>query len=181
MRNWKLCSWCGTELTAENTNPSTLRRGDGICRKCGKNKWREYKKANPEKVLASSRAYKTSPLGRLNRLKDALLKDKTPKTDLLWSKNFYLAIIKDLICHYCSQPIYGGGHVLDRIDNSDGHRCYNVVPCCWFCNQIKSNRLSYKEMLMLSDSLKKIFHARLVTSLSAAGETADASASRADA
>ncbi len=56
-------------------------------------------------------------------------------------------------CHYCGQlPLQSAGKVfqndrgdwlhngIDRIDSSKGYVKNNMVPCCWGCNQAKSNR-----------------------------------------
>lgn len=162
MRNGKICTKCGAELSAQNTNPSSFKRQDGICRLCHQKKWHQYKKEHPDRVAASDAAYKRSRQGRHMKLKRALRKDRTPATDLLWSKNFYFELIKDLVCHYCSQPIKGGGHILDRLDNNSIHSCNNVVLCCWDCNELKSNKFSYDEMMRIAPVLKQIFCARLV-------------------
>lgn len=61
--------------------------------------------------------------------------------------------LSQMLCIYCGeQPlnlsnpsslkinvpfIYNG---LDRLDSSKGHTLDNVVPCCWNCNRMKSNR-----------------------------------------
>lgn len=79
-----------------------------------------------------------------------------PQTDLLWNLHFYTELVRDLICHYCGGLMGKFGHGLDRIDNSRPHEAANVVPCCGFCNKLRSNKLSYEEMLLLSDGLAEI-------------------------
>ena len=76
-------------------------------------------------------------------------------------------------CHYCETPLvynkhsrYWGknntrAHQLDRKDNDKGYLVDNVVPCCWECNRLKSNRFTYEEFMKLSPTLKEIMKSRL--------------------
>jgi 5-methylcytosine-specific restriction endonuclease McrA len=63
-------------------------------------------------------------------------------------------------CTYCSGPLPATGGGLDRKDNADGYKTSNVVPCCARCNTIKSDALTYEEMLQVGEVLKKIYAAR---------------------
>ena len=74
----------------------------------------------------------------------------------MWSFHFYESLIHEASCHYCLGPLSETGGGLDRIVNSVGHTCYNVVPCCRQCNRIKGHDISYKEMLILAPALRKI-------------------------
>lgn len=70
-------------------------------------------------------------------------------------------------CHYCDSPPsnnfkeksykthfkYSG---LDRLDSKKGYYLWNVVPCCFRCNCIKSNNLSEKEMLAVGRVLNQL-------------------------
>jgi hypothetical protein len=56
-------------------------------------------------------------------------------------------------CFYCSKSINTIG--LDRVDNSKGYKFENLVPCCFPCNQLKTN-LTIEQMLMFANALKKI-------------------------
>lgn len=51
--------------------------------------------------------------------------------------------------HYCGGSLPNFGYALDRKDNGQGYTRENVVPCCEICDTVKSNRLSYLEMLEL--------------------------------
>lgn len=107
-----------------------------------------------EKIRCAAR-YLTLP-GKHSSLKAALREDCVSKTDLLWNFNFYQELIKDSSCYYCLGVLKPGGHGLDRMDNSLGHVCFNVVPCCWDCNELKGIRLSYEEMMLLVPVLREI-------------------------
>jgi 5-methylcytosine-specific restriction endonuclease McrA len=53
-------------------------------------------------------------------------------------------------CDYCGAPPYNEAKDytysgLDRKDNSKGYNLENVVPCCKFCNRIKTDLLTYEE------------------------------------
>jgi len=74
-------------------------------------------------------------------------------------------------CHYCGiEPKQETGRVkyanangdyihnsIDRKDNTKGYIIGNVLPCCKFCNHLKSN-FSYEEFL---EQVKKIFEYRI--------------------
>lgn len=74
----------------------------------------------------------------------------------------FLRIINEH-CHYCgsehsNREVTKSGHVLmyngiDRLDNEQGYVLGNVVPCCRFCNQMKSD-LSYD---LFANQIKKIY------------------------
>src|SRR5258705_420590 len=82
-----------------------------------------------------------SPQARHRNLLRILEQERVPKTDLLWSENFYSALLdfNGFTCLTCQQPLSKSGHGLDRIVNRLGHRCFNVVPACSVCNRIKSD------------------------------------------
>ncbi len=85
------------------------------------------------------------------------------KFDLSY-ENFYSLAVRP--CHYCGSPpqnksrrkrTYGDAvfyyNGIDRKDNGRGYHMDNLVPCCARCNGIKSDRLSYEEMLIVSSAL----------------------------
>jgi hypothetical protein len=153
----RLCTKCKESLTEDNSNPSTLRRGCGCCRKCDATRNREcYKGLYTER----HKKFRTSIKGRYRWLLQQLRAENVSEDDLLWSLNFYTALMSDMFCHYCGGVLSAGGHGLDRMENDEGHRCFNVVPCCPRCNSVKSNYFSYAEMLLLSPTLRLIREAR---------------------
>jgi hypothetical protein len=52
---------------------------------------------------------------------------------------------------------------VDRIDNGTGYSLENLVPCCALCNQIKSQLLTYEEMVILGPTLRALWETRLGT------------------
>ena len=79
----------------------------------------------------------------------------------------FLSFVSKKKCFYCGENItwvqYGEKatkYNLDRKDNKKGYDKDNLVVCCWFCNELKSNRLTFEEMKMLSGSLRKIMKSR---------------------
>ena len=75
-------------------------------------------------------------------------------------------------CHYCESEliyhkhskVYGvnnsRAHHLDRKNNDIGYTKNNVVPCCWECNRLKSDRFTYDEFMKLSPMLIEIMNNR---------------------
>lgn len=62
------------------------------------------------------------------------------------------------LCHYCNNQLPRTRSGLDRKDNTKGYTIDNVVPCCTFCNHLKSDCFTYNEFLEFSrtDLFKKI-------------------------
>ena len=95
----------------------------------------------------------------LNRARDGAIK-RGFEFDL--SLEFYQSLVgKD--CHYCSLPLLWNArrkdkqkgrsaHNLDRKDSSLGYTESNVVPCCGTCNWIKSDVVSYDEMIWIGQA-----------------------------
>jgi hypothetical protein len=82
----------------------------------------------------------------------------------------FLQFINIKQCHYCQRSITwpekaftrvsnrqykrnSKCYYLDRKDNNIGYSPENCVVCCTTCNSIKSNSLTYNEMLILKPSL----------------------------
>lgn len=180
------CCGCKLELTKGNTGPKILEEGYGYCKDCHASrysKWRgenrkrlrainkrnydkyaetrrgyrrKYYVKNREEVNANLSKHFKSFKGKHAKVTRLLRKEGVFKTDALWSINFYSEIIQDWQCHYCGGALNPFGHGLDRMDNSVGHVCWNVVPCCKSCNQRKWNDLSYEEMMLLAPVLREI-------------------------
>lgn len=66
-------------------------------------------------------------------------------------------------CAYCGKPpgkrarsySHFVAHGLDRKDNRQGYSVANCVPCCRECNGIKSDQLSFEEMLVVGEALSR--------------------------
>jgi len=50
---------------------------------------------------------------------------------------------------------------VDRVDNDRPYTLDNIVPCCAICNQIKSQLLTYEEMVVLGPHLRTLWDRRL--------------------
>jgi hypothetical protein len=77
-----------------------------------------------------------------------------PRDDrLMYSENFIQAL-QEWPCIWCGSEEKGTGINLDRIDPSKPHLSSNVAPVCsGFCNAIRSNILSFEEMILLRPAL----------------------------
>lgn len=115
--------------------------------------------------------------GLYQSCKDCISKAKTQtnRKTILWSnraryirakasakqrkKEFALTLAEygELIsksCYYCNDQLRtdkSRGIGLDRIDNSIGYNKDNVLPCCGFCNEIRSDKLSVEEMKKVAE------------------------------
>ena len=99
---------------------------------------------------------KASPNCRHAILLRILDKERVPKHDMLRHLEYYDAVTAGN-CIYCENPNSGSGHRLDRIDNSKGHFCWNVLaPVCSDCNGIRGNILTVEEMFKLRPALIEI-------------------------
>lgn len=49
---------------------------------------------------------------------------------------------------------------IDRLDSNKGYTVENIVPCCFTCNQVKSNRFSPKEMQIIGTAIKAVWEGR---------------------
>lgn len=117
---------------------------------------REWYRINRKKVLEQHKDYGRSIVGKHAELKKKLREERVSHSDLLWSINFYSALIEARICHYCLGPLDEAGCGLDRVVNELGHLSYNVVPCCGSCNRKKGYDTSYEEMMLLAPTLREI-------------------------
>lgn len=115
------------------------------------------KNLRTNKCRSCSRSDKTKPFKRAySRLKN------TYKSMLLTYEE-YLDFTKILNCAYCSTDIAWAPHGLncyrsnlDRKNPKGDYSKSNCVVCCWECNRMKSNKLTYEEFLLLSPGLKEI-------------------------
>lgn len=85
-------------------------------------------------------------------------KGNAKKRKIKWTLTFeqFCKLRKDKKCSYCKcdLPIVCGG--LDRKNNNLGYTFNNSIACCSKCNYLKRDLLSYKEMLLVIKTLKKV-------------------------
>lgn len=79
-------------------------------------------------------------------------KNRNLIVDLTYAE--YKEITEGAACTFCGQDIISRGHGLDRIDNNQGYIISNVVPCCLYCNQLRSHLLTATETKKIVDFLK---------------------------
>ena len=113
---------------------------------------RAWRKRNSEKVRTHLRLWKYS------RLK---YQAKRRGLEFSLTREDFSEIRDGAACHYCGGSLPNFGYALDRKDNGQGYTRENVVPCCEICNTVKSNRLSYLEMLELGKAVANIRLRRL--------------------
>ena len=87
------------------------------------------------------------------------------RTEVTLTYKQYLKFV-GLNCHYCDAQVLwvphinakkgvrGSAYNLDRKDNSLGYSKDNCVVCCGPCNQTKSNRFTYDQMLQIGDLIR---------------------------
>jgi hypothetical protein len=77
----------------------------------------------------------------------------------------FVELAKIKFCHYCKEEVFwaeyslgknGYKYNLDRMNSNIGYHLYNVVVCCWSCNEMKSNKFTYNEFLEIGKILKSI-------------------------
>lgn len=131
-RYYHLCIECNKEI-GPNQN-SALKTRSGYCNKCFK------KQQHP----AGQRL-----LTRINHS----AKDRTT-VSLTIEQAAFLGQIN--ICHYCGNKItWTGSNInLDRKNSEKGYDWNNVVVCCFDCNKVKSNVLSYEEMRIAMQAVR---------------------------
>lgn len=113
------------------------------CIKCGKSFIGGRSECNHCKKRGKSNARTQSLGARFQRGRaDARKKDRE------WSiTREQFDILAAQPCHYCKgeypKPKCGSG--LDRIDNAQGYKIENILPCCGWCNRLRSDQLSVEE------------------------------------
>lgn len=93
--------------------------------------------------------YKTAYVSDESRFKS--VRSQATHRGKIWEISFEewlcLVVGKDKRCTYCWGSLPETGSGLDRMDNSRGYVTGNVTSCCRTCNEIKSDKFSYEEML----------------------------------
>ena len=153
---WKLrqnyyvfnCIKCNKEISFLNAD---LHRMSGRCRSC----------ADKDTALLSSIHNRIRPYEALyNKFRYDRQRTNT-ECDITYDE--FLEFVKIRECHYCKAGIYwaecsigknGQKYNLDRKDNTKGYLKNNLVVCCWDCNEVKSNRFSYEQFLVIGDLIR---------------------------
>ena len=100
-----------------------------------------YWQAHPGKIVS----YLRTSTARWHSMKTGA-KQRGLKCEI--SKEDFSQLLKRPCC-YCGIGLSSfSGSGLDRLDFSKGYTLTNVVPCCPFCNRVRSNVLSHDEMLI---------------------------------
>ncbi len=94
---------------------------------------REYRLLNPEKIKVSKKNWRQS-----SRYKYGEIKKGAKKRELNFQITYqeYVSVYWQQTCFYCPETNTKG---IDRIDSSKGYTLDNCVPCCFTCNQMKSD------------------------------------------
>jgi hypothetical protein len=104
--------------------------------------------------------YQKKARNLVNRFSNAKSRSKTSGHCWRISKKLYLKLLQNP-CFYCGVSLSSEtGSGLDRIDNKKGYLSDNVLPCCWWCNRVRSNVFSVKEMKLLGKVISKIRNSR---------------------
>ncbi len=81
------------------------------------------------------------------------------KRNINWEITFeQFQILAQNLCHYCNGPLSVYGYNLDRKNNKQSYTIENTVSCCGDCNRTKGDRLTYEEMVAISNLLKEMRH-----------------------
>lgn len=59
-------------------------------------------------------------------------------------------------CFYCGKKLPKSGVALDRKNTNLSYFMSNVVPCCFDCNKVKSDVLTFEEMKAAMDAVMKL-------------------------
>ncbi len=116
---------------------------------------RDYYSKNKDRILRQrslrSTTQRWSPSPKFSYMRS---KSKRRHVNVTITLEEYIRI-SSLPCHYCGLSLPRTGYGIDRKHNSLGYTFGNVVPCCWKCNKIKGNVLTYDEMIIVSKALRE--------------------------
>jgi len=141
---------CGAEVEVRS---SDVRKVTGRCRRC----------ADKETGVKSSHRARKRPYESLFNKFDYDRRRAGQSNSITYED--FLEFVKQGRCHYCETElkwaecalgVNGYKYNLDRKDNSQGYSVTNCVPCCWDCNELKGDKLTYEEMVEVTKVLKKM-------------------------
>jgi len=102
------------------------------------------KSDNRNKRKEYNKKYYHTLQGRFNNAKHGA--EKRKKSFTITFEEFCEITSKP--CCYCDDQMgfqNKAGSKLDRIDSSVGYEINNVISCCWICNKIKNDILTFEE------------------------------------
>lgn len=99
-----------------------------------------------QRRLDSYAKYRRTAKGRFKSLREGATPRGIPVEITLEQ---YVVITAARVCIYCSRELPEFGHGIDRKDNDIGYTLENSVPCCAECNSLKSNKLTFDEMVWI--------------------------------
>jgi len=171
----KICIKCKKDLPIEDFNPLWYDQNKraGACKECAKAYHRAFEKKPEQRrrkkkyheIYKETESYKfsmttqnkkryTSIKGRYSAL---IKRCKKIRREMSLTLQQFTDLC-DLPCIYCNGLLCDktiAGCNLDRIDNTKGYTPDNVQPCGSFCNSVRSNNLSVKEMHLVAQVLIK--------------------------
>lgn len=175
----KICKKCNEikDLSEFNKDKRSKDGHSGYCRRCSNEASKKYYGLHKEEMLISFKKYgkenankisiqkkvfyranidKARAYGRSHKRRYGTGKNTAKKRNISWVLSFdqWLSVVSTEICHYCNGSLPETGCGLDRKDNSIGYLVENVVSCCSPCNEIKSDNLTYREMIEVAKLLK---------------------------
>jgi 5-methylcytosine-specific restriction endonuclease McrA len=129
---------------------------------------RKYKNNHLEIVKISQKKFQSSPEGIYvaikHRMKNKNIYLNFNKQDFV---NWYNIQPKE--CIYCKRPESEAIQdkkgkykrlTIDRKDNNKGYELNNIALCCYRCNNIKGDWLSYEEMLIIGIQINNLIKQR---------------------
>lgn len=91
------------------------------------------------------------------KLNSYKLRDKKKGLEYNLTFDWFMKNIHNQKCYYCGTVKNLG---IDRIDNKIGHTIDNSIPCCVECNNIRGNKFSIEEMLLIGPFVRNIINKR---------------------
>jgi hypothetical protein len=121
----------------------------------------QTRQTSPDRFRARDKAYARSLKGQYRTLK---AKARTKNLIISLSFDDFVGLRLDK-CFYCGGDLPEAGYGLDRKDNTKGYTLDNVIPCCWFCNNLKSSLLTHDEMVVAMKAVTDLRRSKLVDNL----------------
>jgi hypothetical protein len=150
------CDNPSCDVVIKITKADSKNRKSAMCKKCSNLKKLEYSRSN----------FVSSKLRPYEALYNNFLKQcRRKKLNNSISFEDFLNFTEIKFCEYCESKITwsernlkenGYSYNLDRKDSKVGYSVDNTSVCCWRCNDIKSNKFSHEDFLLIGEVLKKI-------------------------